>query len=425
MQEFRSNIIAGLYLTQLMCRLQLHEASSDMGTVEMAEFEKTLETGELSQANHEIVNDALNSALAALVEQFGALQATRLTRGLYKPGILKVIIQQIMSRAGEVDWKEIGEAIPRVAEQYKIDKLINPMMERPLGIYHPDYVRQKLNDSIRLLDLACNGYYRSTDADYRYARIWANQFQDPATLIKGLYEAGVQTRDDEENSQAVENLMGGDSGEFEAFCIYHSLGLEMAQAWEDERVHYGHDNYKGALRRAKGYSQVSECESLFASAIAAGYPAHDQEKEREKFAELILKIPGYIHDEERELVNNLIISTAPLLYLEITDEARHKSYVWRGIRVSADYRQTMQELENSVEGSGWMPLVRLRTSKFANRNFDTSHQGIPALPSNSEKLVEHGRVNTNQHPSTMRITYLVDRLCEIIEQDFYDKGYFN
>jgi len=423
MQELRSNIIAGLYLTQLMCRLQLHEASSDMGTMEMGEFKKTLETGELSQANHEIVNDALNSALAALAEQFGALQATRLTRGLFRPRVLKVIIQQIMSRAGEVDWKEISEAIPRVAELYKIDKLINPLMERPLGIFHADHVRQQLDDSIRLLGLAYDGYYRSTDADYRYARIWANHFQDPATLIKGLYEAGVQTRDDEENSQAVENLMNGDSGEFEAFCIYQSLGQEMAQAWEDERVNYGHDNYKGALRRAMGYSQVSDRESLFASAIAAGYPADDQEKEREKFAELILKIPGYIHDQERELVNNLIMSTAPLLYLEITDETRHKSYVWRGIRISADYQQTMQELENTVEGLGWMPLVRLRTSKFANQNFDTSHQGIPTLPSKSEELVEQGRLHTNQHPSTMRITYLVDQLCKIIEQDFYDKGY--
>ena len=424
MQELQNTIIAGLYLTQLVFRIQLNEAELNMGQAEFAEFTRSLETGDLSEAHYPIVGRALNTATAILAEQCGALQATRLTRGLFHPALLKVIIQWILSRADEFDWTEVGNAIPQVAAWYKLDKLINPLLQRRFGIVHPDFVRGQLNESLKLLDLVWNDL-RATDADYRYASIWVNHFQDSSSLLRKFYEAGVTPRDDEDVSDAVANLTGGDSGRFEAFCVYHSLGLEMAQAWEEERVTYGHDDYKGALNKAMGYSRSNELHPLFASAIAAGYPVHYPEKDNAEFADLILKIPGYIHEQEWELVNNLIYTIAPLLFLELADDGRYTSHKWRGTRASSNYNETMQQLDDTVGESGWVPLVRLRASKFANSHFETHSPGVINLPVDTETLVELGRGHINQHPSTLRIIYLVDQLCEIIEEDFHSKRLFN
>lgn len=104
---------------------------------------------------------------------------------------------------------------------------------------------------------------------------------------------------------------------------------------------------------------------------------------------------------------------------------RYKPHKWRGILVSTSYHEPMQQLDDTVGESGWGPLVRLRTSKYANAHFATSYLGIANLPVDSEKLVEQGRLNINQHPSTLRITYLVDQLCQIIEEDFHSKRLFS
>ncbi|MCT4497997.1 hypothetical protein N0U25_09355 [Pseudomonas sivasensis] len=422
MQALSSNVIAGLFLTQMMYRLQLHHASWEMRTAEKTEFDRYLETGEFSEPHQLVVNGALNTTIAVMVEQFGVLQATQLTRGLFNPSVLRVIIQHIMTNADQFDWEEVGRAIPQIAGQYKIDQLINPLLARPLSVHSADYVRKDLEGSIKLFDLAWHEFYRSTDADYSYASLWVKHLADPATLIKKLYEAGVQRRDDESSPVAVENLLGTDSGEFEAFCVYHSLGETMASAWEHEREVYGHETYKGAVNRAISLSQSSERDALFASAIAAGYPVQGLGSKQDEFADLILKIPGYIHNQERELVNHLIHATAPLLYLAIADDRRHKASKWRGMGISADFNQTQSILEDTVDGSGWMPLVRLRIQHYANRNVDTRFQGTPPSPSNAQELITTARENTTCPVSALRITYLVDQICEIIEHDFFETG---
>lgn len=176
------------------------------------------------------------------------------------------------------------------------------------------------------------------------------------------------------------------------------------------------------MNRAISLGQSSERDALFASAIAAGYPVQRLDSKQDVFADLILKIPGYIHNQERELVNHFIHSTAPLLYLAIADDRRHEARNWRGIGISADYNETLSILEDTVEGSGWMPLVRLRTQRYANRNVDTRFQGIPPSPASAQELVVKARENTTWPVSALRITYLVDQLCEIIEHDFFETG---
>jgi CheY-like chemotaxis protein len=176
----------------------------------------------------------------------------------------KEIVTELSSRGLEVDWVDNGrEGLVRaVSGHYDLITLDRMLPEvnglaivttlRALDISTPilmisalSGVDERVKGSIKLLDLAWHEFYRSTDADYRYASLWVNCFADSATLIKKLYEAGVQRRDDENSPDAVENLLGTDSGEFEAFCVYHRLGEKMASAWEYERGVYGHETYKG------------------------------------------------------------------------------------------------------------------------------------------------------------------------------------
>ncbi|MGF6127800.1 hypothetical protein QF019_003011 [Pseudomonas frederiksbergensis] len=94
----------------------------------------------------------------------------------------------------------------------------------------------------------------------------------------------------------------------------------------------------------------------------------------------------------------------------------------RVIGISADHTETLNILEETVDGFGWMPLVRLRTQRYANRNVDTRFQGTPPSPTSAQELITKTRENTTCPVSALRVTYLDDQLCEIIEHDFFETG---
>lgn len=420
MQNIPSTIVAGLYLTQLMFQAQLDEATSEMNAAELNEFTISREAGELSDASQQVLHQALKKTIVLLVEQFGLLQATQLTRGLFQPAVLKAIIQHLMNNSHAVDWSEVGQEIPRTAERFKVAALINHERNRTLGPLSAELVRTKMEQSLQLLDLGWFEQLYSSDADYRYMQIWSQYFPEPRTLCENLNMVGVRPRDDEGSSTAVENLYGTDGGEFEAFCILYSLGPELAEVWEKGQVIYGNDAYVGAVVRAEQCIKSTERDAFFASALAAGYPVRDPAMETDKFSDLIIQISGFVHEGEQWLVTNLIQSIAPLLYQSLADDRYHKSETWRGLSLSPYYEPTQDMLENTIGAAGWMPAVRLRVDAFANQ-----HNRANEASAEPDCYTLLARKHRTPRAPSLRVTYLIDQLCKIIERDFYAHNFLN
>lgn len=420
MQNVPSTIVAGLYLTQLMLQVQLNEATSEMNTAELKEFTISREAGELSDAGQQVFYQALSKTMELLVEQFGLLQATQLTRGLFKPAVLKAIIQHLMTNSHAVDWNEVGQEIPRTAERFKVTAMINHGLNRDLGPLSAEQARKGMEKSLQLLDLAWFDDLFSSDADYRYMQIWSQYLPEPRTLCESLYKVGVRPRDEEGSSTAVENLYGTESGEFEAFCILYSLGPELAEVWEKDQVIYGNDAYVGAVERAERCIKSTERDAFFASALAAGYPVQDPAMEADKFSDLIIQIPGFVDESEQWLVTNLIQSIAPLLYQTLSDDRCHKSQTWRGLSLSPFYEQTQNMLEDTIGASGWMPAVRLRVEAFANQ-----HNRANEAPAEPDYYMFLARKHRTPRAPSLRVTYLIDQLCDIIEHDFYAQKFLS
>ncbi|WP_367393979.1 hypothetical protein [Pseudomonas sp. X4] len=414
MQNVPSTIVAGLYLTQLMLQIQLNEASSEMSSAEWEEFTRTMSTGELSESGQKAFDKALSKSNQLLIEQFGVLQATQLTRGLFQPAILRVIIEHLMLHAESVDWGEVSQEIPHAAERFKVEHLINKGLSRPLGPRPTQHIREQFEQFIRMLNFAWPDAFFPSDSDYRYMQLWSKFLPDARSLCESLYQIGLRPVDEEGSPTAVANLLGTESGEFEAFCILYSLGPELAAEWEKDQVSYGFDAYDGAVARAKQYANSNERDSIFAGALAAGYPVRDLTIETDEFSDLIIQIPGFVHDSEQWLVNNLIQSIAPLLYQSLADDRYHKSQKWRGLRLSPDFTQTQYMIEDSIGASGWMPAVRLRVQAFVNQSNRTSK-----ATEEPDDYTPLARKHRTPRASSLRVTYLIDQLCDIIEHDFY------
>lgn len=415
MQKTPSTIVAGLYLTQLMLQIQLDEAKSDMYSAELEEFTRSIEDGELSENGRQIFYSVLSKTMEQLVTQFGLLQATKLTRGLFQPAVFRVTIEHLLNHADVVDWSEVAQEISRVAEKFKLAKLINSGSSRPLGPQHADQIRLRMKEFLRLLNLALLSDVYPSGADYRYILIWSKFFPNSRGLCDSLNKVGVTPRDDGDSSTATANLLGTESGEFEAFCVLCSLGPESAELWEKERVEYGEKAYAGAIERAKYYLSSTERDSIFASAFAAGYPVQDPEVETNVFSDLIIQIPGCVSQSEQRLVTDLVSTVALVLYQSLTQEHYRKPQRWRGLSLSTDYEQTRVMLDDMIGASAWLPAVKLRVQAFTNQHFHSANNES----STHDDLLTMARKLTTQHASALRVIYLIDQLCEIIEDDFY------
>lgn len=423
----QKNMIAGIYLANLIFRVQLDNLSNSMSTADEIEFRETLKGGEPSFDQMTMVNEALDIAITGMREHFGILQATRLHSDLLTGGVLSAVTKHLVEDP-KVDWDEVGKVISVVAKRFRIDDLINPLLDRQIregSIHKGAYVKAQMELGIRYLECCLCSECSPREAVHQYAQLWVTFFNDPVSLMERLNEVGVKTgMDDSEDSHAIQNLMRGqDGGGFECFCIGQSLGAEAAQTWESKMVGWGHDNYRGAFDRAQQYVTCSERHAFIASAHALGYPVYFFEPPTADFDDLIVKIPGGIHPEEARLIVSLIQTTAACLFFELCDGGERKNHKWRGMRLTSNYAGTNDELEFE-EGSGWMPLVRHKAMRFANRRLDRDNREPTPFIKEGREWIESGKQVNNKLIYANRIDYLVQELLRVIEDEFYTLKFF-
>lgn len=423
MNSTRNKLAAGVYLTQLMLRCQISDMAHTLPAAEEASFRKEVFHGDAQDNNRVLAAQCFATVRAIAQAHRGFLQALRLHEDLFTPGVLAAITRHLLNDP-EVDWNDVGCLLEGTAGQFKLDILLNDYLRRPISQQEGTAVREALAQAANIFDNART--YDETfvkSAVFRYADMWASQFHNPQELLRELAVVGIKLgSDDSEDINAVANIMGGDpDGSFEAFCIRNSLGLSIAQAWETQMIDWGYREYAGAVQ---GLVQDGrgEFKALMASAVAAGYPVYVQDKQLSDFEDLLLKIPGCTTEEERDMVENMIHCIAPILYFELCEYGERRSAKWRGIRLSSNYEDMINELEH-YEGSGWLPLVRIATMRFANRRFDR-RSITDEYDEQSEKLVEKARLVASKSQATCRLTYLVQELLRVIEDDFYAQKFF-
>jgi len=427
--NFSNNMITGLFLFQFMYRIQLQTFCGDEFQQGEGPFEYAT-SPELTEYDHKRLNNAVVATLDVAYAHFGMLQITRLTKGLFNPKVLQAISREVVVMKDEIDWARIADDLGKLRELYNLDALFNPFLDRPFGHFRGIDIRDQIVQMPALLDSVASWFYQSTDADYTYAAVWADQWADPVSMRVALRDVGVHPRDDSETTTAVGNLMGDDNGLFEAFCVYYSLGQHYAMRWEEAQVIYGNGNYKGAVTRAMRINTSTARDIMFAGALTAGYPVHDTEKPNEDFGDLIMRIPGFIHYHERGNVINLIHVLAPVLYLDLTQDHIHKPQMWRGIRLSVSWDGVQRQLEDYGDES-LFPVAKLCSVRYANKGVakwnDGNHfgEGDDELMDKMDRAREIAERSTMLRPSSNRVIWLADQLCEILEDEFRRQGYFN
>jgi hypothetical protein len=423
MNSTLNKIAAGVYITQLLYRCQISNMAHLLPAGEETEFRNEVFHGEVGELYGPKAAQCFNTVRAIAVGHLGLLQAIRLHADLFTPGVLAVATRHLLEEP-DIDWNDVGCLLTGTAEQFKLDSILAEHLERPLCQMSGDAVRDALKQAVGMFENA-----RSYDETFvktsvfRYADLWTRMFHNPRELMRALDEVGVkQGPDDSEDVNAMANIMGGEpDGVFEAFCIRHSLGLETAKVWEEQMVTWGYREYAGATRGMMADGRA-EFKTFMASAVAAGYPVYIQDKHLSDFEDLLLRIPGCTTDEERDMVENFIYCIAPILFFELSEHGQYRNARWRGISVSSDYDTMIRELEN-YEGSGWLPLVRLLTMRFANRRFD--RQTIfSTYEEEVKEQIERATLNANVSQATRRHTYLVQELLRVIEDDMYDMKLF-
>lgn len=423
MNSTRHKIAAGVYLTQLMLRCQISDMAHTLNVADEASFRKEVFHGDAQDQNRTLAAQCWSTVRAIALGHRGFLQALRLHDDLFAPGVLATLTRHLLDDP-DVDWNDVGCFLAGTAEQFKLDILLNDHLERPISQQAGSVVREVLTQAANIFDNART--YDETfvkSSVFRYADLWTRMFHNPRELMRALDEVGIkQGPDDSEDVNAVANIMGGEpDGVFEAFCIRHSLGLESAKVWEEQMVTWGYREYAGATRGMMADGRA-EFKTFMASAVAAGYPVYIQDKHLSDFEDLLIKIPGATTDEERDMVENLIHCIAPILYFELCEHGVRRSARWRGIRLSSYYEEMIDELEN-YEGSGWLPLVRLETMRFANRRFDRQTIFTP-YEEEALKQIEKAKLLASKPQATFRHTYLVQELLRVIEDDFYHLNFF-
>lgn len=423
----QKNMIAGIYLANLIFRVQLDNLSNSMSTADEIEFRETLKGGEPSFDQMTMVNEALDIAITGMREHFGILQATRLHSDLLTGGVLSTVTKHLVEDPS-IDWDAVGAVISVVAKRFRIDDLINPLLDRQItegSIYKGAYVKAQMELGVRYLQCCLYSESSPRESVHQYAQLWVTFFNDSEGLMNKLNEVGVKTgMDDSEDIHAIHNLMRGqDDGGFECFCIGQSLGAELAQEWEGRMVGWGHYSYRGAFERAQQYVASAERHAFIASAHSLGYPVYFFEPPTADFDDLIVKIPGGIHPEEARLIVSLIQSTAHCLFFELCGNDERKKEKWRGLRLSSSLSSTDDELEFE-EGSGWMPLIRHKAMRFTNRRFDRDNREPTPFIKEGREWIEAGKQVNNKLIYASRIDYLVQELLRVIEDEFYALKFF-
>ena len=428
-EAFQTNIITGLYLFQMLYRRQLNDHPDLDNGIELA-LSSDIDTSDQKDIDNVAIH-TLNMARS----QLGLQQILRLTTGLFNMPILKALAEQIVEHEQEINWDAVGDNIPVLADLYHLNGMFRPYLDCDLGRVRGDSVHKAMMELPKLLDSAVWGGYFSTNSDYTYMLVWKEHFPTWTGLQKAFQDVGCHPRDDDHDSNAVENLMNGDTAVFEAFCYLNSLTVDQARYWEDMVVGWGHTDRKGSVDRAIRIKTPESIDLLMAGALSAGFPVHDREAES-PYADLIMQINGFINFIERQRVNLMIEGLAPILYMELTnaDTSRYKSQKWRGVPVSPGHLATMNYLDDNVDVD-LIPILKLRASKYANRNTSNNYtvslhgENYTGEPSSEEEFFREGGEiaarRSNRRPSANRVIYLVDQLCEIIHNDFTRLGYFS
>lgn len=428
MQQVRETIVAGLFLTQFLYRLQLQVICAEELTDDETVFDYA-SSKELTAHDYKRLHQSMALTLDMAYEHFGLLKMTRLTKGLFNPVVLQAIAREVANTSEDYDWSGMSHSLGRLAEQYNLPGLFNPFLNRPGIAFCPETIRDQMMQMADLLESVTGPFYQSTDADYRYAYLWAQQFGDVMSMRVALRDAKVHPRDEEGCTTSVANLMPDDNGLFEAFCILHSLGGEMADAWERSRVIDGYSNYRGAVRLAGRVNTSTQRDVMFAGALTAGYPVHDIEKRADDFDDLIMRIPGYNHYQERGTILNIIRTLAPVLYLDLTMDHIHKDHTWRGIRLSVHHDVVQNELLERSDTT-FVPVVRMCSLRYANNDVakwsDVNQWGEhdKDLMDEADRAREVARRSTTLRPSASRVIWLTEQLCDILNDEFHLQGYF-
>lgn len=433
-EAFQNNILGGLFLFQLMLRLQLNEHPDLDNGVALAL------SSDIDIDNQKDLDNVVVQTMNMVTDQFGLLQAMRLTRGLFNMNVLRALALQVVENESTIDWAAIGDNIPKLAELYNLNPLFRPYLDTDLNRAAPEMVRKMFLELPQLLQWTHWGGYMSTNSDYTYMLVWLSHFPDWKNLQSEFQSAGCMPNSHvESDPNAVENLMPADPALFEAFCYLHSLTKDQAKMWEDMVVGWGYDSRKGSVERAMRITSPPAADIFTAGALAAGFPIHDRETAMSDYADLVMRIEGFINYSERERVHDIISNIAPLLYLELTnaDAGRYKSQSWRGIRLTANYEIAMQYVDDYASVD-LLPLIKLRVTKHANRDFAIAWREGHVIdgsrsfsdgPSEVEEWLAEGREVAMRHcnlrPSANRLIYLVDQLCQIIHDDFDRLGYFS